>query len=495
MTVSPSRGPALLGASTALVLLVTGCFTDGGQDTEGRLGVALAFPPVKQMSPFSDDALLLGRVGAAEPLTRLDEEGELQPLLAQDWDQDEDGAWTLQLREDVTFHDGNPMEAEHVVEALEHASAASPRPRALVGTDLDASAEDEHTVRVETGDGDPILPQRLSAPELAILAPSAYEGDPAAPDPVGAGTGPFELTEVGGGSATLEAHTDYWNGAPSAQGVDVDFVENDASRVGGLRTGEVDVVDAVPIVEAEAMDEDELVEVPIPRTVGVLLNNESGAFTDPGMRAAAAGSVDSAPVAEGVYEGRADAVEGLYGPVSDWAEERARPEGADPEDPDGETITLATYDDRPELPEAASAVAEDLRSAGFEVEVTVQDFATMETDLMEGAHDAVIGTRSYLVETNDPVNYLASDWSCEGSYNLARFCEEDVDTMIAEAAGHTEPEERHEAAVEIEQAVLATDSFVPLVAERARVGVSEGVEGVAQDPLERTLITERTRVP
>lgn len=244
------------------------------------------------MSPFSDDALQLGRVGAAEPLTRLDEDGELQPLLAQDWDQDDDGAWTLQLHEDVTFHNGTPMEAENVAQALEHASAASPRPRALVGTELEAAAEDEHTVRIETGDGDPILPQRLSAPELAVLAPSAYEEDPAAPDPVGAGTGPFELTGVGGGSATLEAHTGYWNGAPSARGVDVDFVENDAIRVGGLRTGEVDVVDAVPVVEAGAMDEDELVEVPVPRTVGVLLNNESGAFTDPGIRAAAAGAVE-----------------------------------------------------------------------------------------------------------------------------------------------------------------------------------------------------------
>lgn len=493
MAPAHTRGLAPLGASLALVLPATGCFTGGDDGGDGRLDVALAFPPVKQMSPFSDDALLLGKVGVAEPLTRVDDDGELQPLLAEDWNRDGDTTWTLDLRDDVVFHDGTPLEADHVAEALDHASDASPEPRALVGVDLEAEAANDHTVEVDTGSADPILPQRLSAPELAILAPTAYEDDPSVPDPAGAGTGPFELVDVSGEAATLEAHTEYWNGEPRAEGVDVDFVENDAGRVGGLRADEADIIDAVPIAEAESMSEDQLVEVPTPRTVGMLLNNEHGAFTDPDLRAAAAEAVDNGPIAEGVYEGRADAVEGLYGPVGDWAEDGPRAESENsPGDPDGETITLATYGDRPELPEAASAVAEDLRGAGFEVEITVQDFATMETDLMEGAYDAVIGTRSYLVETNDPINYLASDWSCEGSYNLARFCDEEIEGMIADASSETAPDARREAAVEIESAILATDSFVPLVAERARIGVAEGVDGVAENPLERNIVTEQT---
>ncbi|WP_046468228.1 ABC transporter substrate-binding protein [Allosalinactinospora lopnorensis] len=484
----------VLGAAAALGLLTTGCFSGGDGGDDGRLDMALAFPPVKQMSPYSDDAALLGRVGAAEPLITLDDDGAPRPLLAEDWEQADDDTWELTLRDDVTFQNGTEMTAEHVADALGCATEASPLPRALAGTELTAEADGRHALTIDTGNPDPVLPQRLSSPELAILAPEAYEEDPGTPDPKGTGTGPFELSEVDGGTATLEAYDGYWSGEPQATGIDVRFVEDSASRVGALRAGEADIVDAVPVAELENITEQNLVEVQLPRTVGMFLNNDEGVFTDPELRAAAAAAVDSDPIVEGIYEGRADPVEGIYGPVSDWSEDRpdVDPE-AEPGDPDGAGITLATYSDRAELPEAASAVAEDLREAGFEVDIAVQEFATMETDLMEGEFDAVIGTRSYLLETNDPIAYLASDWGCDGSYNLARFCDAEVDERIAEAAGETDVEQRLRAAVEIEADILATHSFVPLAAERARIGVAEDVEGVAEDPLERTIVTAGTR--
>ena len=487
------RTSATMSALTALALLATGCFAEGGTEDDTHLRVSLAFPPVQQMSPYSDDALLLGRVGAAEPLTRVSDGGELEPLLALDWEQTEDTVWTLRLRDDVDFHDGTPLDADHVAEALNHATGASPKPRALAGVDIEAEPDGEDTVSITTDPADPILPQRLSSPELAILGPTAYEDDPAVPDPVGAGTGPFELVDVDRGSAELTAHEDYWAGTPAADGVDVSFVENDATRVGGLRTGEVDIVDAVPIAEVDNISGGHLVEVSTPRTVGLMLNSEDGPFTDPALRASAVSAVDTGPIVEGVYEGRADEVGGLFGPVSEWAEDRPAPDIQGADDADGETVSLATYSDRPELAEAASAVAEDLRAVGFEVDVTVQEFATMETDLLEGAYDAVIGTRSYLVETNDPVGYLASDWSCGGSYNLARFCDEEIDGMIADASGEVDLDDRLAAAVEVETAVLDTHTFVPLAGERARVGVVDGVDGVAEDPLERAIITWETQ--
>ncbi len=488
----PARPATAVAAATVLGVAATGCF-GGDSAAEDRLAVELAFPPVMQLSPYSDDAALLGRLGAAEPLVALGDNGAPQPLLATEWQQGDGDTWELTLREDVTFHDGTAMTAEHVVTALEHAVAASPVPRALSGIELSAEPTGEHTLRVHTGDPDPILPQRLSAPELAILAPEGYSDDPTIPDPTGAGTGPYELTEASGNAATLEANGDYWNGAPGANGIDVTFVEDAASRVGALRTGEADVVDAVPVSELANIGEQTVLEVPLPRTVGVFLNNDTGPFTDPRLRAAAAESVDNEPIVEEIYEGRADPADGIYGPVSDWTAQRTpvEPE-AEPRDVTDEEITLATYSDRPELPEAASAVAENLRAAGFEVDPVVQEFATMESDLMAGTYDAVIGARSYLLDTNDPIGHLASDWGCAGSYNLAQFCDEDIDERISQAAAESDTAERVAAAMEIEGEVLATHSFIPLVAERARIGVADGVEGVAEDPLERRLVTEET---
>ncbi|MDV6012512.1 ABC transporter substrate-binding protein [Haloechinothrix sp. LS1_15] len=491
-----SRHLRALSAALACGMLTTACFGDGDGDGFERLDVAMAFQPVKQMSPFSDDAFLLSKLGVAEPLTRLNEDGEVEPLLATSWEQVDETAWELTLREDVTFHDGTELRAKDVAAAINYAADASPKPRALAGVDVEAEASDGHAVTISTGDEDPIMPQRLSTPELAILAPDAYADDPGTPDPAGAATGPFELAELSGSAARLEAYPDYWDGRPQAAGVDVSFVEDAASRVGGLRTGEIDIADAIPIAQADTLDDGQLLEIPIPRTVGMLLNNTSDVFDDPALRATAAAAVDSDPVVAGVYEGRADPIDGLFGPVSDWIEDRptVEPE-SEPADVDGESITLATYDDRPELPEVASVVAEDLRAAGFDVDVVVRSFAAMESDLMEGAFDAVIGTRSYLIETNDPVGYLASDWSCEGSYNLALFCEDRIDDAIANAADQTDVDDRTQAAVEIEAEILATNSFVPLAGEHARIGVANDVTGVAEDPVERVIVTAETHVP
>lgn len=41
--------------------------------------------------------------------------------------------------------------------------------------------------------------------------------------------------------------------------------------------------------------------------------------------------------------------------------------------------------------------------------------------------------------------------------------------------------------------MLRTDALLPLVHERARIGVAPGVRGVAEDPFERLLVTTETR--
>ncbi|GHE30429.1 hypothetical protein GCM10017771_46620 [Streptomyces capitiformicae] len=83
------------GVFVALVLtpLLAGCFVSGGQCTgtgaeggsEGRLRVALARPPVMALSPYSDDATLLGKLSVVEGLTALDKNGAAAPALAKSW--------------------------------------------------------------------------------------------------------------------------------------------------------------------------------------------------------------------------------------------------------------------------------------------------------------------------------------------------------------------------------------------------------------------------
>lgn len=499
MTTARTRAPrpTLPVLLLVLALVAAGCFAGGGQPpaAEGRLRVGLPFPPVAAMSPYSDDAVLATRLGVTEALTTLDTDGRARPALAASWTNPDPLTWRFALQRGVTFHDGTPLRAAEAAASLRRAAAASPVPSALAGVSPTVSAEggpDGDTVVVRTAAPDPVLPQRLASPELVVLAPAAY-ADPARPSPVRAGTGPFVLTELGGTTtARLERFGAYRGGPARAAGVDVRFLAEGAARANALRAGELDVVQAIPVAQVPTVTGQEVRQVPLPRTVAASLNQRSPVLAEPGVRdavRAALGTIDAAPT---IYENLADPARGLFGPASPFASRRPAVASPAPGRGSGQPIRIATYSDRPELPELANAAVGALRQAGFAPELTVQEYSTIEPALLGGAFDLVVATRSYQVETGDPIGYLASDFGCRGSNNLAQHCDPAFDAALARAGVLADPTARQDAALRLEADLLSTGVVVPFVHERARVGVAPGVQGVAEDPLERQLITGAT---
>ncbi|MFD5199904.1 ABC transporter substrate-binding protein [Streptomyces sp. NPDC058375] len=496
---------ALPLAATALLAAATACTSSGGPSGSGgdeRLKVALAFPPAQAMSPYGDDAVILSRLAVVEGLTRLDENGEAKPALATAWKRDGDRAWEFTVRGNTVFQDGSKLDPTAVARSLTAAQTASPKPRVLSDTTLTATAEGADTVRITTKDADPLLPQRLANPSLSILSAAAYGkgGDKA--NPAGHATGPFTLAKVNGAvSATLERNDTYWGAKAKAPGADVKFVADGTARANALRTKDVDVAEYVPISQASLLGDGMVHEFPSARTNGLSLNTERGVFADPAMRAAAREAIDSGALVDGVYEGRADTAQGLLGPGVPWAADlRTAPAGrakaaAPAEVRKTQQIVLATYTNRPELPEAATVVQQQLEKRGFTVKQVVRDYAQMEADALAGKYDAFIQARNTLLDTADPVSYLASDFTCDGSFNITQLCAKPVDTAVGKAAALADTDARHRAEMTAEAAILGSDALVPLVHERFVQGYDEArVQGVALDPMERTLITADTRI-
>ncbi|GAA0979179.1 ABC transporter substrate-binding protein [Nocardiopsis tropica] len=481
--------------AVAAALAATGCFP-AGDDTaadDGRISVAMMQPPRSALSPLTDDAFKLSRWSTAETLVTLDEVGDPQPGLATEWTRTDPTTWTFTIREGVEFHDGTELTADVAAHALEYAAQASPKPRILDGVELGVEARGD-TLTVTTAEEDPLVPQRLSSPQLSILAESAYEGGSVSP--VGTGTGPFELVEVTGTTAArLDRFDGYWGEPALAPGIDVAFVPDGTARAAALRTGEADIVESVPTSQAALLEEDTLTEVPMPRTNTLYLNTEEGPFTDPGLRAAAREAIDRESLVEGVYEGRADVAEGLLGPALPWAAERpARTGATEAQDPDGASVTLATFTDRAELPEVATVLEQQLEDAGFEVEQVVREYANIEEDALSGEFDAFILSRATVLDSGDPAAYMTSDFSCDGSFNIAQLCDEGVDAALEAAELAPTGEERRAAILEAEAAVLATDAAIPMLHERVIQGDAAGVVDSAKDPRERLLVTSRTRL-
>lgn len=296
------RTPSLLAATAPAPVLLAGCFAGPDQAGSGTGGagrttadgkevsLAMLLPPRSALTPFSDDAFKLSRWSTAETLVVLDDAGDAQPALSTSWAQVDDLTWRSEVRQGVTFHDGTDLTVISVVDALTAAIAAAPKPRILDGVELvvepDADAPEE-AVLVRTA-----VPQRLSSPQLSILASSAY-GEDGVVDPIGAGTGAFVLTGLDGtSSATLDRYDDYRGAPAAAAGIDVDFVPDGTARAAALRTGEADVVEAIPVSQAGLLEEDQVFEVPMPRTNTLYLNTGTDAFTDLAVRAAAREVID-----------------------------------------------------------------------------------------------------------------------------------------------------------------------------------------------------------
>lgn len=498
----------LVAAGTAVLTLATGCVVGGGgesptatggssgSDAAPRLRVALNFAPVANLSPYTDDASSLMRLGVSESLISIDANGVPQPALAEKFEMVDEMTAKFTLRSGVTFHDGSPVNAAAVVASLQAALKADPAPSTVSGRELTITAEGEDVVVVKAAEADPILIMRFANPDMVILAPKAYEADPNQPNPVDAGTGPFELTKLDGSThATLEANASYWGGAPKVAGLDAQFIGKADARVNAMRAGELDVFQNVPVAQLPNMDGFTVESRAIPRTSGLYLNTKSGSFTDPGLRVAAAKAIDGSVIASSVFEGHADPAKGIFRGDVDWTKDRQDPAYAEAKDPAGTTITIATYSDRPELPEAITIIADQLRAAGFTVETpVVKEYPVLEPDIMAGKFDMVLLSRMYMSKANDPLSLIQLDFTCEGGYNLAFLCDPAVDEVVNGAVANADVAARRAAAVKAEGLVLGSGAYIPVVHEQVRIARVNEVSGLAEDPLEWKMITEQTTI-
>ncbi|ART64690.1 ABC transporter substrate-binding protein [Kushneria marisflavi] len=497
------RRAVYLSLGALSLALLTGCQKEdateeasGAKAADDRVRVAMLQPPRSGLNPLTDDAFKLSRWRTAETLIRLNDDGDPQPFLATEWTQLDDRTWRFEIRDNVTFHDGTPLTASQVVRALTAATNAVPRPRILDGVNMTIEADGDSAVRVRTETPDPLVPNRLSSPQLAIMAAKAY-GEDGRVNPIEAGTGPFVLKEINGTqSATLDRYDDYWGERAELAGIDADYVPDGTARAAALRTGTADVVEAVPVSQVALIDPERVHEVPMPRTNTLYLNTDHGVFSDPAMRAAAREALDRAAIVRTVYEGRADEAKGLLGPALAWADGlrspiEGRPEAADPA---GASITLGTFTDRAELPEVAVLLEQQLEAAGFDVRQEVRQYAHIESDMLAGQFDAFILSRATMLDSGDPVAYMYSDFACEGSFNIAQLCDPEVDRAISHAADLPTGPERRQAIIEAEAAILSTDAAVPMLHERVIQGESRRVQDAVRDPRERELITEHTHL-
>ncbi|QSB05261.1 ABC transporter substrate-binding protein [Natronoglycomyces albus] len=478
-----------LGVAASAALLAVSSTACTSENDGRQLRVLMADPPEAALSPHSNDAYLLSRWSVSETLVTLDEDGELSASLATGWSMVDDNRWEIELREGVRFHDGTTMDAAAVENALNAAAESATKPRVLEGIELTAEATGDHTLLVSTASPDATLLQRLASPQLAILATSAYRSGDV--DPVGAATGPFRISESTNGGAQMKRFDDYWGAAPALTRFRAEYVADPHKRAMALRGNSADIAENIPASELVHLHAGQVQDSPTSRSVLMYLNTDTGPFADEGLRAAAREAIEPESLIDGLYAGHADEPIGLFGPSVPWRSDVAAEFGeAGPVDSD--RIDLVTYSNTPQLAEVMALVSSQLEDAGFEVTTTVREYSQVEGDVLGGHFDAFILSRSTVLDSGDPYSFLESDFSCNGVFNISQWCTRGVDTQIATMAAATPGDERISQIAQVEAEILGSVAAIVLLHERLITGVGPGVENVAQDPREFTLITPET---
>jgi len=317
----------------------------------------------------------------------------IAPGLAKTWERVSDTEWTLTLEEGVTFHNGEPFNAEVVKWNVERVVEPGFVDWAFLADPLNrAEVVDEYTVKIVTDGMVPELPSLLC---MFLMLPPKYieevgrDGFEKAP----VGTGPYKFLEwLKDSHLTVEANPDYWESlrAPNWDRVIFRVLPEAGTRAAALRAGEVDIIGKLPSDDVESVDADptlDAVWIRSLRTVFVRFFPESPQgggepFEDIRVREAVNRAINVDAMIEFLFGGRAFRTATLITPDFPGYDPSIQPYEYDPEKAkellaeagyaDGFSIDLNTFapgSSTAKSLDLAQVIAEDLAKVGITVNV------------------------------------------------------------------------------------------------------------------------------
>lgn len=180
-----------------------------------------------------------------DPLVEVTNDSKFVACLAESWAPVNNTTWRFALRKGVKFHDGTPFTADSVIYSLTRVRDNKKLIKAFVYSDIeDVKKDGDFTVLVSTKRPFGSLPSHLTMlgmlPQTAAANEDAFFQKPV-------GTGPFKFGGwTHGEQITLLANDAYWKpGIPKVEKVTFRFIPELSTRVAGIRSGELHVIDRV----------------------------------------------------------------------------------------------------------------------------------------------------------------------------------------------------------------------------------------------------------
>jgi len=402
-------------------------------------------------------------------LINIDENNEFYGELATSWEQVDDTTWVFDLVDDATFHNGEPFTPEDVVYTFERildpATASSYAPLFDTIETVEVSGPHQVTFHLSQPFG-PFLTNLANNGE--IVNQKAIESSDPAREPVG--TGPFEFVEwVQGDHITLKKNENYFeDGLPYLDGVDFRFLLVDQSRVEGLRSGELDWVDAIPLQQLPALSQDSEFNYVTNPTAGIpdflALNAAQPPFDDPALRQAVRKAIDVEQIKAIAYFGAGEVGFQEVPSGSSWFDPNAPAmerdvEGAKAILADAGIQTPLTIDylglpQYPELLKTGEVVREQLKDIGIEMNIEPVDVSIWFDRFVSGDYQI---TSAYQERTVDPDNFYALVLRSGGLINTTGYSNPELDALVDQARTETDEATRKDLYAQIRE-IVAEDA-------------------------------------
>lgn len=467
------------------------------------------------------------------------------PNLATSWEVSDDGlTWVFQLRDDVTFHDGTPFNAEAVVWNFERwrftdhpahfdETIFTYYEYMFAGFDddsiisnVEATGEFEVTFTLAEPNGS--LLNTMAMPMFAMASPTAVqEAGPSygTPDVGYTCTGPYKFVEwITDDRVVLERNEDYWGEIEgNVDRVVFQVIPDNAARFAALQAGEIDGTEQINVEDLDAIEEAEDLYLEMRPPLNILylaFNFRVQELRDVRVRRAISMAIDREAIVEAFYPpGAVPAATqlppSLWGynpdiPVVEYNPDRARELLAEAGYPDGfSEMTILGVDDegqitdevvetrpfqlwyqpvtRPYNPDGQAigeAMASFLADVGIEVELVTQDWGAY---LDAGRAGELFGMYQlgWTGDNGDPDNFTGTFFigTDDPLPRSGWYENEELDSILREARRLTDQEERAPLYMEADQIMYDDVARLWIAHTGVPLGFRSCVSGYVPNPV------------
>ena len=495
---------------------------------------------LKSLDPYTlkETTTIAHHAHVYEGLVTRDKDLKIVPALAESWETLDPKHWRFHLRKGVKFHNGDPFTADDVIFSAQRVRANGSNFLSNVPADAKFVKVDDYTVDVMLDTPNPILISQWDG--WYIMDKKWCEDhDAVAPTPASAttpsyaalhenGTGPFMIESHQPGVKTVFKVNPNWWGKPEHNLKEIDFTQiaSDATRVAALLSGEVDLVEPVPIQDIQRVNSSGVATVmnaPELRTIflgmdqardELLYSNVKGKnpFKDVRVREAFYKAIDVDLIKTRVMRGLSMPSALMIAPQlfalsKDFTRPKVDVDGAkkllaEAGYPDGFEVTLDCPNDR-YVNDAAicQAVVGMLARIGVKVDLLAQPKAQFFAKVLKpGGFKTSFYLLGWTPASLDSHNVLHDIMGCRddpkdptrGEANLGGYCNKDLDALTDKILVETDPAKRDQMIKQAFEIGINDYAYIPLHQQDLSWGVSKKVK-LTQRPDNQVLLYWATK--